>query len=157
VYGWAASRFSENLLEILANSAASLRGEILPMAIILVVSFLFFWGIAPIHSALRLGQVLGRGIAAAVASGVIAGVALVIQYTVVLSAPPVNTSGTPRLQDILRGIGEAGVQSATSFTQTAVYIVLAALILWNWMRVHPQSVASVDAPIDSPPDASMTV
>jgi hypothetical protein len=157
VYNWAASRFSETILEILASSATALRGDVVPMAVILVVSFLIFWGIAPIHSALRLGQALGRGIWAAVVSGVITGIALVIQYLAVLNSPPLGAYGTPSQHDILRGAAEASVQGVTSFAQTAAYIVLGAVILWSWMRVHPRSAASVDAGLGSSTDAPTTV
>ncbi|MDQ1544472.1 MAG: hypothetical protein QOK08_2110 [Actinomycetota bacterium] len=157
VYNWAASRFSEAIVEILASSATALRGDVVPMAVILVVSFLIFWGIAPIHSALRLGQALGRGIWAAVVSGVITGIALVIQYLAVLNGPPLSAYGTPSLHDILRGAAEASVQGVTSFAQTAAYIVLGAVILWSWMRVHPRSASSVDAGLGSSTDAPTTV
>jgi hypothetical protein len=157
VYNWAASRFSETVAQILASSSAALRGEVVPMVVILIVSFLFFWGIAPIHSALRLGQAIGRGIWAAVVSGVITGIALVIQYLAVLNSPPLSNYGTPSLHDLLRGAAEASVQGVTSFAQTATYIVLGAVILWNWMRVHPRSAASVDARLGSPTDAPMAV
>jgi hypothetical protein len=157
LYNWALSRFSESLAEVLASSMTALRQDAVPAVVILIVSFLFFWAVAPIHPALRLGQVLGRGIGAAIAAGVIADIALVIQYAAVLSTPPLANYGSPTLHDLLLGAGEASVQGANSFAQTAVYIVLGAVILWNWMRVHPRSVAFGDAPVDSPTDGPMTV
>jgi hypothetical protein len=157
VYNWAASRFSETIVQILASSSATLRGEVVPIVVILVVSFLFFWGIAPIHSALRLGQAIGRGIWAAVVSGVITGIALVIQYLAVLNSPPLSVYGTPSLHDILRGAAEASVQGVTSFAQTAAYVVLGAVILWSWMRVHPRSADSTDAGPGPSTDPPMTV
>ena len=80
-----------------------------------------------------------------------------IQYLAVLNSPPLSDYGTPSLHDLLRGAAEASVQGVTSFAQTAAYIVLGAVILWNWMRVHPRSVASMDARVDSPTDAPMAV
>jgi hypothetical protein len=157
LYNWAAGRFAKGIVQELSFTLMSLRPDIVPMIVILTVGFLFFWGVAPIHSALRLGQAIVRGVWAAVVSGIIVGIALVIQSIVELNSPPFSTYGPPSLHSILRGSGEAIVEGASSFAQTAAFIVLGAVILWNWMRVHPRSMPPVEAPVGSPADAPVTV
>jgi hypothetical protein len=150
LYNWGSSRFQDNFLLIGPNAVFAMQQEIPVLIVVAVVSFLFFWGIAPIHESLRLGQVLGRAVCAALAAGLLSGVALIVVYLGTISNLAAQSSGLLGANDILRSSAEAVVQGASYFVQTSPLVVLGAVILWNWTRTHPLRTAAAPEAADAP-------
>jgi hypothetical protein len=143
LYDWASGRFEDSLSQVFSASFLTLQQDI-PVAIaLLVVSFLAFWGILPVHGALRFGQALARGVVAAVIVGVVTGIVVTVQYLAIVRNLSFAAGTGLGADSILRSMAEATDNSATYFAQTAPLVVLGALILWNWTRSHPVGRMSV--------------
>ncbi len=137
VYNWASFRFEGDLGQSISIAWRSIGKEFPQFVAVVVVVFLFFWGIAPIHGTLRIGQVLVRSILAAIATGLVCGIVVIAQYTLTLSELVSAQSGVARPSDLLRSMAEGAVQGVGFFAQIVPLVVVAALILWNWTRGHP--------------------
>jgi hypothetical protein len=136
-YNWASSHFEVGFGRTAASSLLIL-GQIVPVAIaLLVVSFLFFWGALPLHEGLRLGQALGRGVIAAIVAGVVTGAVVSIQYLAVVRNLSSGAGQVLGAGSVLRSLAEAADNSVSYFVQSAPLILLGAVILWNWTRLHP--------------------
>jgi hypothetical protein len=149
VYNEVSSRFSSGPSQVIATSVFSLRQDVPVLIVVLVVSFLFFWGVAPIHAALRIGQVINRGVWCAVAAGIVMGVVFFVQFLVIVSTPAVSAYGGPSLHDLLRNSAQSGVEAVDYFGQTIAFIVLGGVLLWTWTRTHPA--------LDLPAEAGATL
>jgi hypothetical protein len=147
IYGWLSSRGSDSLAQLAPISVFALQADIATVVVLAIVFFLFAWGITPIHGNLRFGQALGRGILTSVVVGIVVAIVTAIRYVAFVFNPPVAEQyrTVPRATDILRGLGESGVESVTTFAHTAAIVVLGAVILWNWMRRPQQPDAGLTA------------
>jgi hypothetical protein len=136
IYGWLSSRGSDSLAQLAPISVFALQADVATVVILAAVFFVFAWGITPIHGNLRFGQALGRGILTSVVVGIVVAIVTAIRYVAFVFTPPIAEQyrTVPRATDILRGLGESGVESVTTFAHTAAIVVLGAVILWNWMR-----------------------
>jgi hypothetical protein len=137
VYDWASSRFEEGFGRIASSSLPALSQEGPVAVVLLVVSFLFFWGALPLHQGLRFGQAVGRGVVAAIVAGLVTGVVVSIQYLAIVRNLSSGAGQVLGANSVLRSLAEAANNSVSYFVQTAPLIVLASVILWNWTRSHP--------------------
>jgi len=137
IYTWASFRFEGDLGQSVSIAWRSIGQEFPQFVTVVVLMFLFSWGIAPIRGALRIGQVLLRSILTAVVTGLACGIVVIAQYAVRLSQLAAAQSGSARPTDLLRSMAEGAVQGVGFFAQLAPLVVVAALILWNWSRNHP--------------------
>jgi len=143
IYNDVSSRFGEDFGSLLVVAARSL-GQIVPvMVVVLIVVFLFFWGIAPIHAGLRIGQVIGRSMWCAIAAGVVMSATFFVQFLIILSTPPESQYGPVSLHDLLRNSAQSTSEATDYFVQTVVIVMLGAVLLWNWSRTHPAKAAAV--------------
>jgi hypothetical protein len=151
LYGWASGHFEDDLGTIAPISFQALGQDVPVVIVVLVVSFLFFWGLFPLHAGLRLGQAVGRGVVAAIVAGLVTGIVVSIQYLVIIRNLSSGEGGVLGAGSILRSLAEAADNSVTYFVQTAPFILLGAVILWNWTRSHPltptSQVVDPDAPV----------
>ena len=122
----------------LASVAVQVTGQALPVVVVVViVGFLFFWGVAPIHGGLRIGQVIGRSLVCAITVGVVLAAMFFVQFLILVSSPAQSQLGSPSLHDFLRNATQSTGEAVDYFAQTVALIVLGAVLLWNWSRTHP--------------------
>jgi hypothetical protein len=140
-YDWASSRFQESFGQIFSISFLSLRQELPVVIVVVIVAFLGFWGMLPIHGAIRFGQALARGVLGAAIVGVVVGIVVTIQYLAIVHNLSVTDGTGLGADSVLRSMAEAADNSVTHFVQTAPLVVLGALILWSWTRAHPRASA----------------
>ncbi len=139
IYDWASGRFEDDILGLVPSSFIALQQDVPVSIVVLVVTFLMFWGALPIHAGLRLGGAVARGVVAGIAAGVVMGFVVGIQYLVIIRNLSYSAGDSPGAGSILRSLAEAADNSVTSFVQTAPLVLLGALILWNWLGSHPRA------------------
>jgi hypothetical protein len=97
-----------------------------------------FWFIAPVAAELRLAHVITRSLLAAVAGAILVFLTTTVVEGVATVQALIEQGALSRLgDDTVRTLGVALAIAAQGFVSATPLVILAGILLWNWVERHP--------------------